>query len=772
MRKCYSVLIVLAVGFGLILGGAPIVCPQESATEEFTLEEITVTAEKREVNIQDIPASVQAIPGADLVEQGKRSVAEILENVPNLVYAPNDQLGRGDPRNNIAIRGIKRTQDGGGPGPIPSTTSTYVDGVFEGTGGEYDLNRVEVLRGPQGTLYGRSATSGVVAFYTNNPKLGNLEGNISAEYGSGNTINTQAAINVPAGDKMALRISAHYLNQEKDYRLDDKAGGKETREGRIKALFQPTEKFSALLTLSASDKEARTGAWDNTLTEPDKVHFKTEKPPCGVGDAIPEKFRQASLDLNYDLGGSALTYIGAIHTHDYTGTGGPSLSRGMYAYNIVEGDPDKTQTHEIRWTSDTEGPLSWLIGGNYYHYKYDWIMSMMQKDVWPLNPTDPRDTTDVMAFRQYVKGSTRDYGIFTEETFKLRDDLRITAGLRYDKTEVAPYMGYDMNLNGGMGGVFNPEIKQHYPGIGGSLTDFTKIVRNFKNYTYKLRLEYNLAPDNMLYALTSTGFLPGSAYFVTFQWTDQTGAHVDFKPYIFPQQKLTSYEIGSKNRFLDNRLQVNAAVFYQNYGGYQESVGQILFALRAMSFIHLILPVKIYGAETDVSWLLTQYDKVTFSAGYQKTKVTDYPVIEDPNNPGTMVSAKKYAVINGIAGIPKLTANLTYDHTFLFGNGSSLVPRAELRYKAAHYLKQTTEVEVSTQNSLPYYHQDSVVLLNLGATWSSPKSTYSVTGYVRNATDELYKTNVLLPMPGPSSGDPSVTVGDPRTYGIQVSVNF
>ena len=226
--------------------------------------------------------------------------------------------------------------------------------------------------------------------------------------------------------------------------------------------------------------------------------------------------------------------------------------------------------------------------------------------------------------------------------------------------------------------------------------------------------------------------------------------------------------MGTKNRFLDNRLQVNGTVFYENYEGYQEAINIVPPGVPSPpKFALARVPVRMFGLEADLSWLLTQYDKVTLTAGWLDAKVKSYPMMPDPQNPTQSVSTQQFVQLEEVPGLPKLTANLTYDHTFIFGNGSSLVPRAELRYTGGYYLGQVNQWQLGYK---PWLYQDSVVLFNLGATWTSPKNNYKIAGYVRNAADKVYKTSVALPQQ--AGGDADVTLGDPRTYGLSISVNF
>lgn len=761
MKKILFFTLAAAVAVIIAVPGA---WAQESAADEFTLEEIMVTAEKREVNVQSIPASVHAVSGDDLVVQGKVTAAQILENIPNLVYS---EPGRdGGPYNNITIRGVKKTQEPGGGSPVPSATATYVDGVYDGIGGNFDINRVEVLRGPQGTLYGRSATGGVVSFHTNNPQLEQVSVNVMAEYGTASRINTQGAVNVPVGEKVALRAAVHYLRRDEGYFLNDEGGKTETKEGRIKALYQPSENLSAVLSLSASRVQSNSGGWAHTLSGPNDIVYDGNY--TEVSEGVPTKYSQGSLEVNYDFGDSTLTYIAAMHTMDNRGKGGPGNNRGSIQQNETSGEPAETQTHEVRWASDSEGPLTWLIGANYYGYDYDRKGNTIQ--VSQVGDDDP-NTFNAFIFGQLNKGDIKDYGIFTEETFELRDDMRITGGLRYDKTKINNYSGFDFNKNLKPNGAsLNPPDIVHYPEIGGYVLDNPE----FDNVTYKLRFEYDLTPDNMLYALTSTGFLPGSSQIspAVQMGPDENGnfvvTGVEFRTLPYEQEKLTAYEIGSKNRFLDNRLQLNGALFYFDYEGYQESVNiKPAGSPPPPEFVVLRVPVEMYGLEVDMAWLLTSHDKVTFSGGWLDAQLTSYPDIPGVE-PGTTQSAEEFMYLKRVPGLPEVTATLSYDHTFLFANGSALAPRVEANYTSGYYLAQATREEAE-QGWLPYLHQGSTVLVNLGATWTSPQDRYSMTAYLRNAADEEYKTGVTLPT-GPNVTN--VTVGDPRTFGVMLNAKF
>jgi outer membrane receptor protein involved in Fe transport len=764
-KRTLLLLLTVTPGAFFALGDLAAVYSQETASSEFALEEITVTAEKRSVNLQTVASSVTALEASDLAEMGKITAAEMLESVPNLTFGG----GRGNnDGSNISIRGVKKTQEPGGAGnPVPSSTATYVDDVYGGMGGTFDINRVEVLRGPQGTLYGRSATGGVVAFHTNEPKLQKYSADVSVSDGTGSLINAEAALNAPIGDQVALRAAVHYLHQARGY-YNGKGGENETKEGRIKALFQPSDKLSFLLSLSALRSQSYSGGWAQNLTAPNAIEYKNPVGYIAPNEGIPTKKVQGSLNVNYELDGSTLTYIAAMHSTDTRGKSGVSLNRSSFQQSENAGKPSEIQTHEIRWASNSEDGLTWLIGGNYFNNTYDSIWKATQ--VRDLNSNDPA-SFNAPLFAWYVKGSVTNYGIFTEETYNLSDNMRLTGGLRYDKTKIKNYAGFDFNANLGAFMVsFNPPDILHFPSSGRYFLDSP----NFDNVTYKLRFEYDLTPENMLYALTSTGFLPGDSQIsIATNFSPPPDMHltgVGFIKLPYKQQLLTSYEVGSKNRFLDKKLQLNGSIFYYDYAGYQEAVNiNPPGSPPPPNFVVLRVPVRMIGFEVDLTWLLTQNDKVTFSGGYLDAELKSYP-----NVPNTTDSAKKYMYLKRVPGLLKSSGTLGYDHTFLFGDGSTLVPRAQVRYSGSYYLGQATAGEAASKDAagnsyLEYLYQGAIALSDISATWNSPKSNYSATAYIRNVTDKRYKTSATLPAGTPLT---NVTVGDPRTWGMMFSAKF
>jgi len=745
---------------------------QESAEEEFTLEEITVTAEKRAVSLQELPASVFALEGGDLAQQGKLTTAQILEGLPNVTYRGGSGT---NPDGNITIRGVQRTQESGGTNAIlPAVTAIYVDGVYQGIGGGYDINRVEVLRGPQGTLYGRSATGGVISFITNDPKLSEFGGSVFLELGSASLKNVQASINVPAGSMFAIRAAGHYYSRDGYY---DAEGGKtSSKEGRLKALFQPNDALSIIASVSAAETKTNGGGWRAYLEDPDTIDYKAKQ--TIISEGAPNKYRQAALNVNYDLGTSTLTYIGGYHDFDSTGLGAEGGKGENLHRDLTEWPTDYYHSEEIRWASDEDFPVEWatmLVGVNYFKHRFDTSLFSVQTQ-WASDPDlPPGDPAGYMApiFGQVADGYIVNYGIFTEETFKVQDDFRVTVGMRYDKTEMDQIEYFSQNSN--------------ITATGNSLipADFTSIslhdVSNFNNFTYKLRFEYDMTEENMLYFLTATGFMPGYTTISPVN-SGPPDFTTSFQILKHEQQKLTSYEFGSKNQFMDNRFRLNANVYYYNYEGYPEAVNVRAGGGPPVFVVVAAEPLKMFGFEVDSEWLLTMYDKVSLSAGYGSAKIKGFNPETVTWTDGTVTATGQTSMLEQLPGNPKTKATLGYEHTFMFANGSSLVPRAEMLYTGGYYLNQMTYYQVVTVPQKEYNYQDAYMLVNLGLAWNSSDSRYSVSGYVRNALDKEYKAGVGLSTTAIADGDRivdstgadaiSVTPGDPRTYGVTLNVKF
>ena len=733
------------------LGNLAVVYAQETNTNEFTLEEITVTAEKRTENVQKTAVSVTALDGDQLLNQGRSTIQDILKDVPGLVVSQSvtTVVATDNPANSVTIRGVPA---GGGSIGVSGQSSTayYVDGIYGGLGGDFDISRVEALRGPQGTLYGRSATSGVVSVITNDPKLGEFSGNATAEVGSYSLIHGQGAVNVPMGDTLALRLSANQFQQ--DGVLSAEGTKQEKQTVRAKLLYEPNSDLSILLGYIWRDDDDNSGgaAKYSYVSEPDRFYVDSNVP---IG-SNSTKQSQIWGQLNWNVGIGTLTYIPSYRTYETNGV--------VSAFNgFIEqpgGTPsDKFFTHEIRLTSREDSPLKWVVGG--VDYKNE-----LESDIHPVWAV-----SRATVWHQVIDRTVTDRGVFAEATYPFASTWSVTAGLRYDESEVQQNQSYTQNATPPVFGPNGPEFTSPLMGwpenlVTGSISG-KEGNRKFDNVTYKLRVEKELTPQNMVYGMISTGFLPGDINVNS----SESGIIV----LVMDQQQLMSFEVGSKNRFLDNKLQINGSAYYYDYEGYQQGVNTSKVINN--QFVVLSSPARMWGLELESNYLVTANDRIDLTFGY-----TNAQFVDKPNT-----AANPFATFVGpddIPGVAPVTAALGYDHTFFLPNGSTLDLYNQVRYASGYDQIALTADQIST-GAEPFIHEGSTVMDDASLGWNSPEGKYNATFYVHNVFDKEYKQGANLvtssPATDPVTGEviygayyASLNTTTPRTWGVVFSVKF
>jgi outer membrane receptor protein involved in Fe transport len=604
-------------------------------------------------------------------------------------------------------------------------------------------------------LYGRSALGGVVSTYTNEPRLNEYSGFIMGEVGEAELENYQGSVNVPLGSKSALRAAGQYLTRGHGYYNPD-GGGSRSKAGRIKLLYQPVEELQIILTGNYGDSKAQSGGTSATLDDPDTINYSGEVTPVQWGPL--NSSAQGTLKANYNFPESSLTYIGSYRDDKVEATERTGYQRTQLQYETGETPGNKTHTEELRWASDQEGMWTWLLGGSYYNYDYGntsdvWVVeSYMDASRTELDP-------DPMTQNAYTHGGDRtgyikQWGIFTEETFLLTEKLRMTAGLRYDETTVQGHEIATMNMNiNEYGHEMRPEEYVYFE---------VEDTLDYEDITWKLRFEYDMTPDSMLYASASTGFLPGDVRVNTKFAFGPQGIEILFSPLPMEEEKVIAFEVGSKNQFFGNKLQVNGAVFYYDYKEYRNVAN--ISPYQMPTWATLTTPLRMIGGEIGTVWMVTAQDKVSFDVGYLDAKITEFPI--DPFYGDT----HQYLVFDRIENNPEWLVNISYDHTFSFANGSALVPRITARWQSGMYLSNLTQQQYDIGYA-PYVWQESYWVADLGITWTSSSGMYSASGYLRNFTDTEYK-NGMGQLGTTNTLRTGVVVGDPQAWGVNLSVRF
>jgi iron complex outermembrane receptor protein len=711
--------------------------PAPAAAQPQVLQEVVVTAEHRTSTAQKTAASVSVRSGADMLTQGRYQLSDILEDVPGIsggaASTVNTSQGSGtdNPAAGLTIRGVQSNQGAGGS--ITTTAAAaaiYVDDVYNGVGGGYDIDRVEVLRGPQGTLYGRSATAGVVAIHTGDPSTTTLSGQGAAEYGNYDLRHVTGEVNVPLiQDKLAVRLSGNEYERDGYYTADGDA--RSNADFRAKVLWTPTDNFSALLGYAQEYNLTHSGG--PTMLEDTPGHFIPYSPTPVV--AGKNNFHQYWGNFNLNLGPVAITYVPAYRTWYENAL--VHLGGGFDADQTIDTPTDWFMTHEVRiHNTDSASQLQWQGGFLYYQNTLSDVDNLYSNDL------------NAYLFQSASHKTTTAEGGFAEATYALMPDTRLTGGLRYDYTRV-----------------LNNEIYS----AGGQTASLTgdQRLRAFNNLTYKVRLEHDLTPRNLLYAAIATGFSPGDT-------TLTTDSNQHPIPQVLQAETLTAYEVGSKNRFFGSRLQVNGDLYFNDYAGYQTAgINTTPTSPGQPTFATIAAPMKAYGGELEVLARPWANGTVSLNASYTDARYGSFG---------------QYAFLfskSEVPGVAPFQGSVAYDHRLDLGS-ATLQLHGGVHFFTAHDTAPITQ-QWAAWGYAPYVHVPSEAIGDLAATLLFGSHT-TITAYVRNIADTRYMpdsagiqsaydpTQPLPTFPPPAAtryvtaGAPSIS--DPRTFGVIVSYKY
>jgi iron complex outermembrane receptor protein len=541
---------------------------KETPSQAQSMEEVVVTARKRNERVLDIPESITAISSTALVDKGIETMEDVGRQTPNL------QLNtRQDNTTDVVIRGVGAYGDVLGVGFNIDDVPNFTDQSMR----LIDLERVEILKGPQGTLYGASSIGGLVRYVSKKPSM-DWSGEASTEVGRYGQINLFAAQNFPIiADKLALRVSAY--DSKSDGYITNGAlgipGDPVTDYGtRAALLYQPTDAFNALLTLRYSDLK---NGFDQYPTVASVTSFTYDVPFFQESQQTRPTYGSV-LALNDQLGPLQLTSISsytwqrASYNADFSLT--PPGVPGVVQYTSPGNRPTEVATQEFRLTSPSGGNFDWLVGIYGDIIKNVMPNRLTQYNVFPTSPptlVNDFDTkrTDGAAF------GTLNYhlGAFT-----------LGGGLRLTETQ------FRANVYVVAGGAPNQD---------NSITSRAALP--------KFTLSYALPNDELLYANVAKGEEPGAV---------NTQALVA-APY--KSETAISYEIGTKGQALDRQLEYELSAFYVSNTNHQyETNVQINGGL--VQVISNIGESRTYGTELNVSWRATPEITLSATGGYLNAK--------------------------------------------------------------------------------------------------------------------------------------------------------
>ncbi|MDR7116549.1 TonB-dependent receptor [Caulobacter sp. BE254] len=689
-------------------------------TGSVTLDDVIVTAQKRAENIQEVPVSVATMGGEklDALFAGGEDVLALSSRVPGLFVESSN--GRAAPR--FYIRGLGNTDfDLAASQPVSVIMDDVVmENVVLKSTPIFDVEQVEVLRGPQGTLFGRNTTAGIVKFDSVKPSQV-FKANGTVTYGSYGSWTAEGGVGGPLVEgKLAGRIAV--LGQHRDDYIDntfthvkDALGGYDEYAIRGQLLWTPTENLSVLLNAHNRTLDGTAAIFRaNILTKgSNKINgnFDRDSVFYNGGANNPQKYdgNGESIKVDYDFGGATLTSISAYETtNGYSrgdidgGVAGTGPGFIPFDSDTRDGIDDLDQyTQELRLASDTEGPLSWQVGG--YYFKSDFLV-----------------TTDAGFNKATLNHKNTAWAGFGQVAYQVNDKLKLTGGARYtDDKKTMTVVGSTA-----------PEV---------SVSD--------SKVSWDLSAFYDVTDDVSLYARAAHGFRGP-----TIQGRDI----VFFSPAsVAKSETIQSYEVGFKSELLDRRIRFNGAAFT-----YEEKNPQFSAIGGATNGTLLINADKgqAYGVEFDGEFKVTENLLLTAGYSYNHTKIKDKDLavavcaqctVTDPLN------AAGQALVDGnpFPNAPKYVLNFTARYSYPVGDGELFAYTDWFRQGYTNiFLYQSKEF---------YSKGDFEGGLKLG--YAKRDGAYEIAAFARNITNEVNLRG------GIDFNNLTGFVNEPRIVGISIS---
>lgn len=692
------------------------------AASEVPGEEIVVTAQRREGTVQDTPLAIAVLSGEQMASAQINDPTKLTNVTTGVQLATVGQQlalfvrGAGAPVANVRAD----------PAAAYSIDGVAIARPVSVNGSYYDLARVEVVKGPQGILYGRNSTVGAINIITNRPRF-DFEGMAEVEVGNYDLFRGEAMVNVPLSNTFAVRASGQIT--KRDGYLTNGYNDANNYAARLRALYEPSSDMSLLLTASYY-RDKGNGSGDISLNGPGGT-YSTRNPwfvkegPVNFFDQVPTDGEQdlesliLSADFEVDLQFATLTVIPAYLDTRYRAL----VYTGGFEQRIDNSDVQKSV--EVRLASPGTDTISWIVGGLYL-------------DDRQFGFTDIGSRPGILQREQTDDLSLKSYAAFGQVTANLSDQFRITGGARYSN-DTKNLDGFVQILNLNQVPIPGQPV---LPSIG---------RRNFEDVSFRVGVEYDVTPDNLLYASVATGYKAG-------------GFNVGLPPVkpgdlpnSFDPENMTAYTIGSKNSFAGNRIRLNLEAWYWDYRDVQQVQFGFVNPIPAFALVtYNAAKQESYGVEVDGSvrfgagGLLT--GNVTYTHSTWKQFALPGFVFGPFNIPASDLSGEDTPFA------PKWAVNLAYTHDVPLGNGGTLTPGVRTRIRSAQTLNTTGIIGSRV---------DGTMTTDVWLTYRSPSSAVELQLYANNLEDEpVFSFSGVTP--AGHWGRP----GTPFTYGARARFKF
>ena len=745
-----SLLVLAALGATPALAQTTTSPPDATSGDGQTgLEEIIVTAQRRDESIQKAALSIVAISGDDLRSHGVTNIDALARQTAGIEIQPSSGA-----YTTFTLRSVSSLSGNAFADP---SVAVNLNGVYLATpttfrGMFFDLGRVELLKVPQGTLYGRNATGGAINILPAKPEF-TFGGNASADIGNYHHFDFSGALNVPLSDTVAFRVAGQHARHTGYMSLGTSDEDVNALRGSL--LFQPSDALSILVTadwaheggmgVGATLRKACSalGRQGTSCFVADPYTDVADLPSYYTSAGIAVQTRKPYVDSDYYGAGINVDWTTGIGTVSLVGgyrKADVAYSSTATSWQIIENQHPEQKSLELRLASPSDKRLGYVVGAYYLDTE-----------------THARANGESGASHNYSDQFTNLSGwtgaLFTQLSYRVWDTFRVVGGIRYTHEKKSSDSRRYRLLGNGPDPVLPPTPT-------GNLVNAVIGSQDWNKVNWKAGFEFDAGPRSLIYGNASTGFKAGGFYYGPPGFTT------------YQPEKVVSYVLGSKNRFADNKIQLNVEAFYLDYTNQQISFVKLISGSSTLvtenagkshayglDLDSVFLVTSTTRLSLNAQWLRSKYDKFTYLSLGAPPAARTSCVVGVGTPPNASVDCTGLTTLRS----PEFTVVGTIEQGIPLANGGRFVGEANVRYEDAY------QTDVSY---LPEGIANATTRVNLSFGYEAPKGAYSIKGYVDNVTDEVSVTATTQSNSYNVNQAFGARLLPPRTYGVRAQISF